>query len=222
MYLYLNKYVLNGVTLTLTTSGNATINWGDGGTTNIPAVSGQSYGHNYEQAGNYKISIIPEGNTTITLVQNFFSGEHRVRTKKIEIGTQCILSGARVLYDYNIVESISIPTKTDILTADNQYLICYNRCLKCFILPQGVSDTAQYMVQECDYLQHLIFSDTYVNNYFRINNTFAKNNSSLKNITLPKTNAFYGNSFNSCSNIIKLVIPKETTTINGSAFKSMK
>jgi hypothetical protein len=211
--LYFNQTVSNGVT----------IDWGDGITRTISGTGNVNTTHNYNEIGDYVISLSPKSGCTLRLGSTS-SGTcvmgstaetnkiYRSYLKKVELGTVGNLLLARTFSECSSLSAIYIPNGiTEVKTS-----VFYN-CISLLsiTLPDSVTSISDYAFYNCVSLQNIIIPDSVTG----IGNNAFTNCYSLQNVTLPSSITTISNyAFYKCYTLKNITMPSSVISLGNRAF----
>ncbi len=204
------------------------IDWGDGSELETSDVYGDgtmvSVEHQYAEAGQYVIRLIPNEGAVFEFVGDAYSTRilHKVPTysdgnrvygntiKKIEIGRGMTEFTGRCFNSYSL-EIVTIP---DAITV---FLTAFQGCrnLRSLTFPKSVTQLTTSSVLGCYGLEKVFFSE----NGMQFGTDSFNGCISLKNVVIPKEGlSSYGGAFEDCATLRKVVFPETMKRITTDMF----
>lgn len=211
----------------LAVNGTVTVDWGDGAAPDV--LTGTDAGiystiytpkHEYSKAGDYVITLIVDGEATITGNGNFSSNllgtshySYPNSIRKLETGNGILIGTSYALCHCCSLESVKIADGVKSIGA-NTFTGCSS--LKSVVLADSITTFGgNSPFQEC-------YSLTSVNIPNRVSQivSYAFNKCySLTSISIPDSvQLISNNAFDSCCSLMSVVIPNSVTTIEGGTF----
>lgn len=222
-----------GIRLYFAVNGSAVVNWGDN--TSTETITGSSTtsskytnDHIYGSVGSYVITISVAANSTIQFYSsstnyslisyssNLYNGNSadyylgiKKILRKVEIGSN-VRIGQYGLYQYGLLETITIPTGTIITTDAFQY--CY--ILKACVIPNGATEINTNAFQTCRNLKYVSLP----NSITTISSGAFRYTNSLKFLTIPQNAKIYQSAFAE-SGLEFLILPSGASTESTYSFQ---
>lgn len=209
------------------TSNSVWVDWGDGSSMETSDVAGEeiSIEHQYTQAGEYVIRLVPEDDAVFSFIGDSNSTRILHKTldysyknevygnaiKKIEIGKGMTEFGGRC-FNCSSLESVTIPK--EVTSFNNAFQGC--KSLKVVTFPQGVLSLTVYGMRGCRMLEKLLFSDTNIS----LLGTSVADCYNLKELIFPLgIYLTYSDIFSYCYTLRRVVFPKNAKKIPGDIFE---
>ena len=214
--LYIGQTVANGVS----------IDWGDGSTAETLAGTGnKNTTHTYAEPGDYVISLMPQGECTLSFgsgsssycVMGSTGNDGRVycnMLQDVSIGKNVTSIGDSAFGGCFSLASVTIP---DGVTSIGGYAFRNCFSLASVTIPTGVTSISSYAFGGCFSLA----SVTIPTGVTSIGSYAFSNCSSLASVTIPTGVTSIGiYTFSNCSSLASVTIPTGVTSIGDSAFGS--
>ena len=186
-----------------TVANGVSIDWGDGSAAETLAGTGNvDTSHTYAEPGDYVISLMPQGECTLS----FGSGS----------SSYCVMGLTRTngrVY-CNMLQDVSIGKN---VTSIGSYAFSSCPSLASVTIPTGVTSIGSYAFSGCFSLA----SVTIPNGVTSIGDSAFGDCSSLASVTIPTGVTSIGSyAFSDCSSLASVTIPTGVTSIGDSAFSS--
>ena len=212
--LYIGQTVANGVS----------IDWGDGSAAETLAGTGNvDTSHTYAEPGDYVISLMPQGECTLSFgsgsssycVMGSTRNKGRVycnMLQDVSIGKNVTSIGTYVFSNCFSLASITIPDGVTSI-GGNAFGNCYS--LASITIPDGVTSIGGNAFSNCFSLASITIPDGVTS----IGTYVFGNCYSLASITIPDgVTSIGGNAFGNCYSLASITIPDGVTSIGDNAF----
>ena len=212
-------------------NGTVTIDWGDGYTDTVTGTDislTQNTQHAYQSEGAYIIKLIPDINTTLSILGDYYGSyllwdnisktnssnrAYQNSIKKVEIGNS-INIGTYAFQNCSSLSNIIIPSS---VTNIGTYAFSYCSSLSSITIPSSVTSIGTNTFSRCYSLSNIILS----NSVTSIGNGAFQYCYSLSSITIPSSvTSLVGSVFTYCSSLSSITIPNKVTSIGTYAFQN--
>lgn len=215
--LHINIYAIerNNVTLSFSQSvpNGVSIDWGDGNISQTGTNTGVvTLNHQYNEVGDYIITLSPSDDCQINLVTYLFTNEkpYAKVLKKVEFGKNISIKGSAFQYCSSL-ESVAF-TKS----AYSEGMSIFEGCtsLKCAVIPRDVTIVSTYVFRYCYAMKSLVLPKT-----ITIMNAYSSVScSQMWRICFSRQVTLGNYAFASCSSLVEVIAPNGFVSLPMYAF----